>query len=125
MIHCMRRTDTLILIMALSFGAVPGWTAAAQANLTTADDAWQACLVELRDKSVAEGIGLETAENVLNRVEKLPRVISADRSQPEFTETFTDYYQNRVNDYRVDKGRELLATHATLLRTNLFVSIFP
>ncbi|MFW6093822.1 MAG: lytic murein transglycosylase, partial [Pseudomonadota bacterium] len=39
-----------------------------------------------------------------------------DRRQPEFTQTFTDYYTNRVTPARVQRGRELLREHGGLLR---------
>jgi membrane-bound lytic murein transglycosylase B len=45
----------------------------------------------------------------------LDRVIELDRRQPEFTTTFADYLNRRVNDARVGKGRELLAEHRKLL----------
>eukprot|EP00163_Fabomonas_tropica_P004638 TRINITY_DN14087_c0_g1_i1.p1 TRINITY_DN14087_c0_g1~~TRINITY_DN14087_c0_g1_i1.p1 ORF type:complete len:349 (-),score=32.90 TRINITY_DN14087_c0_g1_i1:1775-2821(-) len=48
-------------------------------------------------------------------VSHLDRVIELDRRQPEFTTTFADYLNRRVNDTRVSKGREMLAEHHDLL----------
>jgi membrane-bound lytic murein transglycosylase B len=43
------------------------------------------------------------------------RVIELDRQQPEFTQTFTDYYNRRVTDQRVTQGREMLSRYGGLL----------
>ena len=116
MIHFMQRMDTLIFLCLLWLAWAPGWANAAEPTPAAQADGWQTCLVELRGKALAADLDAHTVEDVLNRVEKLPRVISADRSQPEFTQTFTDYYKKRVNDFRVETGRELLVTHQALLR---------
>ena len=52
---------------------------------------------------------------MFDQVEQLPRVIKSDRSQPEFTQTFSQYYGARVTDYRVTQGRNLMAKHAPML----------
>lgn len=112
----MQRMDTLIFLLLLCCGGLPGQVQAAEQTDTAQAAGWQSCLQDLRGKALAEDIAAGTVDDVLARVEQLPRVISADRSQPEFTETFADYYRKRVTDFRVEKGRELLATHAHLLQ---------
>jgi membrane-bound lytic murein transglycosylase B len=54
---------------------------------------------------------------VLDNVQWVERVIELDRKQPEFTTTFSDYYNKRVTPARVEKGREMLKEHAELLRS--------
>jgi len=112
----MQRTDTLIFLLLLCCGWAAADAQAAQQGDEPASAGWQSCLLDLRSKALAQEIGATTVDDVLSRVEQLPRVISADRSQPEFTETFTDYYRKRVTDFRVNRGRELLVTHASLLQ---------
>ncbi len=126
MIHFMQRMDKRVLLFLLCVGCTPGLAGAAQepSNQTGAgpagaggeDSHWQTCLVDLRSQALQQDINTDTVDSVLTRVEKLPRVIQADRRQPEFTETFSDYYRKRVNEFRVERGRELLASHAELLR---------
>ena len=43
------------------------------------------------------------------------RAIELDRRQPEFTQTFWTYLRRRVKDYRIIRGRALLAKHRDLL----------
>jgi membrane-bound lytic murein transglycosylase B len=52
----------------------------------------------------------------LGEAQNLTRVVELDRSQPEFTQTFADYFNRRVNDYRISRGRELLRQHQALLQ---------
>jgi len=52
---------------------------------------------------------------VLDNVQRIERVVELDRQQPEFTRTFANYYNRRVTEGRVQKGREMLARHRSLL----------
>jgi len=65
----------------------------------------------------AAGISAEVSNDVLDNAQWIERVIELDRKQPEFTTTFSDYYNKRVTPARVDRGRELLQEHAGLLRS--------
>ena len=81
----------------------------------SADAAWETCLARLQDRAITDGIPAATVTAVLQNVEQLPRVISSDRKQPEFTQTFTEYYSRRVTEGRTTKGRELMQRHLRLL----------
>lgn len=72
------------------------------------------CVENLQTKASKEGISTATVNNVLSKVQFVPRVIELDRQQPEFTTTFADYLNRRVTDDRIDKGRKLLAQHRSL-----------
>ncbi len=76
---------------------------------------WQTCVADLRQRALDSGVPDNTVASVMDTVVELPRVISADRSQPEFTQTFTQYYNARVTPERVEKGREMLTRHASFL----------
>ncbi len=89
-------------------------SAAAEAAETGAGFA--ECVAGLRTTARSEGISEAVVDDVLGRVSRLDRVIDLDRRQPEFTQTFTDYYTNRVTPARVSRGRALLADHEALLR---------
>lgn len=74
------------------------------------------CVVGLQERARGEGISAATVTDVLGAVQYVPRVIELDRRQPEFTQTFTDYFGRRVTEDRVARGRALLAEHRTLLQ---------
>jgi len=55
-------------------------------------------------------------DQVLSRLNYLPKVIEYDRSQPEFSTTFNDYLKRRVSAARIEKGNAFLHQHQHLLR---------
>lgn len=73
------------------------------------------CIATLQASAREAGISDHVVDNVLGSVTKVERVIELDRKQPEFTRTFADYYNRRVTEDRVARGRELLAEHRDLL----------
>ncbi len=100
-------------LMTLLFCSISYWSSPAFA--TSTQEQWLNCVGGLKQTALAEGISPTTVDDVFANISQLPRVIASDRSQPEFTQTFTEYYSKRVTDFRVSKGRNLLATHAPLL----------
>ncbi|WP_227519719.1 lytic murein transglycosylase [Marinobacter sp. ANT_B65] len=78
-------------------------------------DGFEECKLQLQEKAIAAGVSAKTAQEVMTGVKHIDRVIELDRKQPEFTTTFADYLNRRVNDYRVTKGRELIKEHSELL----------
>lgn len=83
--------------------------------LPKAPDGFEECKLQLQEKAIAAGVSAKTAQDVMTGVEHIDRVIELDRKQPEFTTTFADYLNRRVNDDRVNKGRELIKEHSELL----------
>ena len=75
-------------------------------------DSW---LAGLRQEAIARGIRPQTVETALTDLRPLPEVIERDRSQREFTLTFTRYMRSAVTDGRVQKARRLLEQHRPLL----------
>jgi membrane-bound lytic murein transglycosylase B len=73
------------------------------------------CVAELQKVARADGISAEVVEQTLGNVSYVERVIELDRRQPEFTQTFSDYYNGRVTGERVASGRVLLQRHGELL----------
>lgn len=74
------------------------------------------CVQELRAQAAAQTLPAEAITAVFNAVEELPRVVSADRAQAEFIQSFGTYYERRVTTTRVNRGRAYLEEHADLLR---------
>jgi len=80
-----------------------------------AQPAFDVCLERLRTEAVGRGISAATADSILPNVRQLPRVVQADRDQPEFVETFARYLGRRVTADRVSTGRAMLERHKSLL----------
>ena len=77
-------------------------------------DEFPACISELKQRATDAGIQSNLIA-LLDHVEPIERVIELDRNQPEYSQTFATYLNRRVTDGHVDRGRELLQTHAALL----------
>lgn len=88
---------------------------AQESAATTDNEAFQECKIRLQERAVNAGVSAETASTVMASVEHLDRVIELDRRQPEFTTTFADYLNRRVNIPRIFMGRALLQQHEELL----------
>ncbi len=90
--------------------------AAALSPPARADAAFQAWLSDLRAEAAAQGISPGTLDRALTGVEPIPRIIELDRRQPEFTQTFWRYFDLRVTEQRIERGRALLEEQAELFR---------
>tara|TARA_R100001440_G_scaffold24211_4_gene39337 strand:+ start:8768 stop:10045 length:1278 start_codon:yes stop_codon:yes gene_type:complete len=81
----------------------------------TTSTQFQSCVANLKTRALKSGVSEKVADDVLGQVSYLDRVIELDRRQPEFTTTFADYLNRRVNEDRIEKGRALLEKHRELL----------
>ena len=79
------------------------------------DAEFVSCLESMGERARDEGVDAAVIASVLGDTTRLQRVIRLDRSQPEFTRTFADYYTRRVTEQRVAQGRALYAEHRDLL----------
>lgn len=77
---------------------------------------FSACVEDLRAQAAAQTLPAQAIDAVFDQVVELPRVVSADRSQAEFIQSFGAYYKRRVTNTRVEKGRAYLTEHAQLLQ---------
>ena len=68
-------------------------------------DEFERCVTQLQQRATAHGISGKTVGEVIPSLEYQARVIELDRSQPEFTQSFADYFAKRVSQGRIDKGR--------------------
>lgn len=100
-------------VLVLSFQAqADSWSEDAQKNRESFDQ----CKAELQVEAVKSGVSEQTIKSALAKSEFQANVIKYDRNQPEFVQTFTNYVDKRVTDWRVNKGREMLAKHRPLLK---------
>ena len=74
------------------------------------------CLADLGEQARAAGVAPGVVQRSLSEVRYKHKVIELDRSQPEFVTTFGDYFDVRVTEQRVERGRELLAENRHLLQ---------
>ena len=102
-------------LSAILLGLLTGAVSAAEPPPPIDQIAFDACLVTFKAAAVEAGVSQETTDRVLGQVTLSERVLELDRRQPEFTQTFADYFNRRVTSARVDKGREMLVTHRDLL----------
>jgi membrane-bound lytic murein transglycosylase B len=86
----------------------------AQPQSATAESFGQ-CLAGIESLAVERGISAAVARSVLATVEPLERVIRADRSQPEFVQTFAAYMAARISLERIALGQRLYDEHRELL----------
>ncbi len=70
---------------------------------------FELCMTGMQQRASAYGIAEKTVDGVIPLLEYQARVIELDRSQPEFTQSFADYFNKRVSKARIDRGRELYA----------------
>lgn len=105
----LKRTEILSAIGLLAAGCLSPAGAFAQ------EENFEQCVARLQVRAIESGVTQATAVRVLATVEPLERVIAADRSQPEFVDTFADYLGRRVTDSRVAAGRDLYRQNRTLL----------
>jgi membrane-bound lytic murein transglycosylase B len=80
------------------------------------DDEFSRCIAGLQDRARSEQLPAWIVDDVLGGLEHVPRVIELDRSQPEFSQTFAQYYYGRVTRGRIRRGQRLLSEHEEFLQ---------
>jgi membrane-bound lytic murein transglycosylase B len=73
------------------------------------------CYPDWLQKARSLGLSEQITESIIPNLQHIPRVIELDRRQPEFTESFSNYFNTRVSEQRIERGRALLKEHAVLL----------
>jgi membrane-bound lytic murein transglycosylase B len=95
--------------------SVSGITASLLSGMAASQETFYQCRDRLASVAVERGISAAVATSVLAGVEPLERVINADRNQPEFVQSFSQYLGIRVTPDRVATGRALYAQNRALL----------
>ena len=80
---------------------------------------FEQCMAQLRAQADEAGIPAQVISRSLNTVKLNQRVIELDRSQPEFTSSFSDYYTRRVSETRIETGRKKYREQQPLLQLSL------
>ncbi|KGD64809.1 glycosidase [Alcanivorax nanhaiticus] len=79
---------------------------ASNTEATLTEESFRQCVSDLQHQAIKAGVAEQTVKDSLAKVSLNQKVIELDRSQPEFTSSFADYYTRRVSDTRVKTGRE-------------------
>jgi len=78
---------------------------------------FEQCQANFKKEAEKAGFSDFITNDVIGSLRPLERVITLDRSQPEFTQSFGGYIKKRVNAYRIQTGKRMLKEHATLLNS--------
>ncbi|KGJ91537.1 lytic murein transglycosylase [Colwellia psychrerythraea] len=87
------------------------------AQATIADENFSQCKINLVKRAEAAGFSPYITQTVINDISPIKRVITLDKKQPEFTQTFQQYIKARVTDYHVRVGKEKLRQNKKLFDT--------
>lgn len=81
-----------------------------------ADISFADWLAALKTEAVANGIDQSVADQALNDIQPIDRVLELDRKQPEFTMTWGEYLSHTASPQRVADGKAQLAQNRKTLR---------
>lgn len=104
-------TSTNASDIAAEANQMPDISASVQSNA----EAFPMCLTGLQARARAEGLSEATINSTIANLKFVPRVIELDQQQPEFSQTFDNYFSKRATEWRVNEGRRLLQKHSVLL----------
>ena len=83
-------------------------------HATIADENFTQCKVNLAERAKVAGFTSYITETVIETLSPLQRVITLDKKQPEFTQTFEQYIKARVSAYHLRVGKEKLKQNKAL-----------
>jgi membrane-bound lytic murein transglycosylase B len=109
----MRRGSVIVLLAAALTVALTHGIFAQTSDSKGKFDTW---LQGVYQEGLAKGISKKTLDEALTGITPVARIIKLDRRQPEFTQTFRQYIDKRVNAWRVKMGRKQLDAHGNLLK---------
>jgi len=85
-----------------------------EANAVIADDNFEQCKVNLVKRAEDTGFSSYITQTVIDSISSIEQVISYDKKQAEFTQTFEQYIKARVTSYHVRVGKYKLKQHKKL-----------
>lgn len=75
------------------------------------EEKFQAWVAEFKKEALKQGISQRTLDKAFKDVHLNLRVLGLDRRQPEFSQTFWQYFNRAITKWRVEKGQELYKKH--------------
>lgn len=76
---------------------------------------FQIWLTNFKQQALKQGISQPTLDSAFADVKLNTKVLELDRRQPEFTQTFWEYFEARVTDWRIETGLKLYEQNRALL----------
>ncbi|HEY8065290.1 MAG TPA: lytic murein transglycosylase [Methylosinus sp.] len=108
------RTALGVAALALSLGLCPAGARAAECGRN--GEGFESWLDGFRREAAAAGVSKPAIDSALGDVFYDRSVISHDRGQKVFRQTFEQFSARMANSFRVSKGRSLLQKHAALFK---------
>lgn len=84
------------------------------AHAEIANENFDQCKLNLVERAENAGFSPYITKTVIDSITPIQRVLSLDKKQPEFTQTFEQYIKARVTNYHVRVGRKKLKEHKVL-----------
>jgi lytic murein transglycosylase len=106
-----------IILFAALAAALLGATGARAASCGDNEGGFQNWLAGFKQQAMQAGISPDVIQSSLTDVEYDESVISHDRGQRAFHESFEQFSRKKVSAYRIKKGRSLLEHYAGMFRT--------
>jgi len=72
---------------------------------------FSAWVAAVREEALAQGMNPDILDRALGSLEFDPKVIELEGSQAEFTTTYEGYANKRLSEWRISKGKEMMALH--------------
>lgn len=69
----------------------------------------------IRQEALSRGVTQATVNRVLSNIQPVPGLRKLEYFQAEHVKSYVEYHKSTVTQARIDKGRQLLAQHATVL----------
>ena len=109
----------LAIVVSFSVFCAPGYAAGVptpKAPPSLVNEAFTTWLTGFRREALDAGISSSVFDEAMRSVRPNAAVVEANENQPEFVRPVWEYLRSAISDTRVANGKEMLRTHAPLLR---------
>lgn len=107
-------TRRALIAGALAFGLLAPAAAFAQENCGRTGAGFDAWLAGFKQQAVAEGVSPRTVAAALNGVTYAPDIVGTDRGQKVFGQSFFQFSDRMVANYRIQQGRQKIQKNPEL-----------
>ena len=110
----MTRRAWLRAATGLAASSIVAWTGTAPVLAQVSTTEYGAWVTAFRAQALARGVSARTYDRVMAKVVPETSVYKYDKAQPEFQEPVWRYINRRVNEWRINTGRERVKQYADL-----------
>ncbi len=111
----MRINQLFSVIAFFLFTALMPMANANTGGFAPSEQDFQKWLTDFKQQAQQQGISKKTLDIAFAKVELNSSVLESDKKQPEFTQTFFQYFNRAVSDYRIKNGEKMYQKHRALL----------